>query len=213
MIDDDWMFRDKKLVEEARQRELAKKHQFDAYKQRMNNIMTIGIVLIIILVGVLVAMVVSGDYIRVIPTAPPTTPRPPQQSDGAAAPVPSRDNGYDDWLPTHMAPTATAQAEQLEQFYENHPDYTPAPTWSPPPNLPTVTPVPQEAVLVALPAPQWNCGCINGQCEWVMVPIVGDYVDANLNLYAWGIPENGVIDMRDYLVGTPGARPEGYCTP
>jgi hypothetical protein len=131
-----------------------------------------------------------------------------------APPAPTRDSGFDEWLPTHMAPTATAQAEVLEEFYENHPDYTPQPTWQPPADLPTVTPVPQEAVLVALPAPQWNCGCINGQCEWTMVPVMGDYVDANLNLYAYGTPnEEGVIDMRDFLVGTPGARPEGTCTP
>jgi hypothetical protein len=112
----------------------------------------------------------------------------------------------DGWVPTHMAPTATAQAEALETFSENYPDYTPAPTWSPPDNLPAVTPIPANAVLVFLPAPQWSCECISGVCEWAEVPVVG--------MYAYGVPDvNGTIDMRNYLVGTPGARPEGACRP
>lgn len=122
------------------------------------------------------------------------------------APPPTRDSGYDDWLPAHMAPTATAQAEALNAFQEKYPDYEPVDEWRPPDNLPTVTPIPENAVPIYLPAPQWGCECISGVCDWAEMVVVG--------VYAYGIPdENGVIDMRDYLVGTPGARPEGSCLP
>jgi hypothetical protein len=174
---------------------------------RRKNAFLNGLLLILILPLIALWMLMFGNRIRII-----------QVDDGASSAASTRDSSFDTFLPVEMHHQATAQAEALQEFNEKHPDYIASTPWSPPDNLPTVTPVPAEAVLVALPAPQWVCGCINGYCTWTMAPVYGDYYDQRGNVYAYGIPENGTIDMRDYLVGTPAPIDEppfggGQCIP